>query len=242
MRASAEIARWYAEQMKALAEKADSASDSGRARGGVLRSMKGSIVETLVDKVVNAAAARAGIAEVSVERSRVKLPIRPEYIGEIEDTDVREHIQANLKDYIYTYNIDRVVKVVGTPVVAVECKAFAENAMLKRIVVDARLVRSEWPDVTYLLFQLESQLGGDYSESLLGKFGSKQSHAIVSRLGDGLVLGQNLVIMTLLRGGRLVDAPIHDSAFNKELTTQSVDEAIDWFATALRSYGTSLRT
>lgn len=50
-----------------------------------------------------------------------------------------------------------------------ECKAYTENAMLKRILVDFTLLKNVYPDLSFVLLQLESQLGGDYSSPSLVK-------------------------------------------------------------------------
>jgi len=51
-------------------------------------------------------------------------------------------------------------------IMGIECKAYTENAMLKRILVDFTLLKSIVPKANCVLLQLESQLTGDYSKPM----------------------------------------------------------------------------
>jgi hypothetical protein len=64
--------------------------------------------------------------------------------------------------FIIHLKTDVHVQVDGKFKIAIECKAYTENAMLKRILVDFTLFKQVYPDLAFVLFQLESQLGGDY--------------------------------------------------------------------------------
>ena len=69
-----------------------------------------------------------------------------------------------------------------------------------------------YPNVKFVLFQLESQLGGDYSEIYKKvKVGSPSVHTLLSYFDI------DLSIITLLRGERKVDKPIHKEKFFKLL-------------------------
>ncbi len=68
--------------------------------------------------------------------------------------------------------------------------------MLKRILVDCALLKHIYPEVSFVLLQLESQLGGDYSLSVSGKYGSPPTHTLLSYFDI------DLNIITLLRGER----------------------------------------
>jgi hypothetical protein len=70
---------------------------------------------------------------------------------------------------------------------------------------------------------LESQLGGDYSCSLTGKFGSASTHTLLSYFDI------DLKILTLLEGERKVDQPIHKPEFYKPLKRERIIEAINYF-------------
>jgi len=106
--------------------------------------------------------------------------------------------------------------------ISIECKAYTENAMLKRILVDCTLIKHVFPDVKFVLLQLESQLGGDYSEVFKGvHFGSPSTHTLLSYFDI------DLNIITLLEGERKVDKPIHKSEFFKPLKMEPLIKAIN---------------
>ena len=157
------------------------ASDVGRAYGGVIRAEKGKLVETLAKSVVQIAWAEAKGAADRLsfdEHRRYEIPIQQDYIKRLPRS-VRTHIQRS----VYTYNaqVDVHVFVDGKLIMGVECKAYAENAMLKRILVDYTLLTNMHAGLVCTLFQLESQLGGDYSSpSARATMGSRSAHTIMS--------------------------------------------------------------
>jgi hypothetical protein len=101
----------------------------------------------------------------------------------------------------------------------IECKAFTENAMIKRILIDFHLLKVVCPRISCFLFQLESQLGGDYSRLPKTVFGSVSTHSIMSYFED-----VNLHIFTLLEGERNINKPIHK--FFKPLEYESVEKGV----------------
>ena len=113
----------------------------------------------------------------------------------------------------------------------VECKAYTENAMLKRILVDASLTKKVFPNIYYVLFQLESQLGGDYSSIFNDiTYGSSPSNTLMSYFDI------NLEIITLLEGERKVDEPIHKTDYFKELKEESLNNDIKFFNGKLKPF------
>lgn len=52
--------------------------------------------------------------------------------------------------------------------------------MLKRILFDAYLLKTQFPELQFALVQLESQLGGDYAQLSIKPHGSKSSHTLMS--------------------------------------------------------------
>ena len=113
----------------------------------------------------------------------------------------------------------------------VECKAYTENAMLKRILVDFTLLRSKFPNLKCGLLQLESQLTGDYSE--IDKkiiFGSHSSHTIMSHFDV------DLNIMTLLKGERKIKEPIHKPGYYKPLLPENAEKVINTLKKLLKEY------
>jgi len=99
--------------------------------------------------------------------------------------------------------------------------------MLKRILVDFTLFKQVFPDLTFVLFQLESQLGGDYSTSNYIKYGSPSTHTLLSYFDI------DLNIITLLEGERKVDRPIHKLEYYKALREESLLTALDVFKNLL---------
>jgi hypothetical protein len=81
-----------------------------------------------------------------------------------------------------------------------------------------------------VLFQLESQLGGDYSQPnkdiILGSY---STHTLLS------YFDVDLIIITLLEGERKVDKPIHKKEYYKELRPENLYKAIDVFKQLLKS-------
>ena len=123
-------------------------------------------------------------------------------------------------DYYYNLKVDIHVYIDDIFKLAVECKAFTENAMLKRILVDFTLLKQLFPNLNFVLFQLESQLGGDYSELKKVKFGSRSTHTLLSYFDI------DLHIITLLEGERKIDQPIHKKEHYKELKQESLIKAL----------------
>ena len=204
----------------------------GRAYGGIVRAGKGELVESITKILVKLAWERLGekANRLIITRIPTKIPIKKGYVEQLEDEYVKSHIKKNLKDYFYKYKSDVLVLVDNKPVLEIECKAYTENAMLKRILVDATLVKTIHPDVSFVLMQLESQLGGDYSNLNTKTLGSTSTHTLLSYFDI------HLHIITLLKGERKVDKPIHKKEFFKPLTKESLEMAIDSIKSILEKY------
>jgi len=226
-----EIINAYNTLVRGIDEKATTNKD-GRAYGGIVRAGKGNLVESIAKVLVKIAWKRLGgkADRLNVTRKLIKIPIKKEYIEKLEDEEVKKHIKENIKDYVYRYNPDVLVLIDDKPVLEIECKAYTENAMLKRILVDATLVKTIYPNISFVLFQLESQLGGDYSELKEPTFGSPSTHTLLSYFDI------HLHIITLLKGERKVDKPIHKKEFFKPLTKESLEKAIKVFMHLLKKY------
>jgi hypothetical protein len=112
----------------------------------------------------------------------------------------------------------------------VECKAYTENAMFKRILVDFTLLKTTYPNLDCVLLELESQLGGDYSELKDITYGSPSTHTLLSYFDI------QLNIVTLLEGERKVDRPIHKPEFYKPLKKESLERAVLVFKQLLEKH------
>ena len=118
----------------------------------------------------------------------------------------------------------------------IECKAYTENAMFKRILVDFTLLKQANKSLDCVLFQLESQLGGDYgkiSKNIV--YGSKSTHTLMS------YFDVDLAIVTLLEGERKVDRPIHKKVYSKVLSEVCLLKALIFFEERLKKYPAHLQ-
>jgi hypothetical protein len=195
----------------------------GRAYGGIIRAGKGQLVESIAKQVVILAGEKLGLSSdvLKITKKKLKIPIKNEYIKKIKDEYLKKHIEEHFKEYFYPLEIDWIVSIKNKPIMAIECKAYTENAMLKRILVDFTLLKNVYPNMSFVLFQLESQLGGDYSELKDNPLGSPSTHTLLSYFDIPLV------IITLLKGERKVEKPIHKKEFFKPLTKESIERAIE---------------
>lgn len=204
-----------------------------RAYGGLIRSSKGKMHEDLTEHLILLAWEELGGARDRINISKKKVPIKinENYIKSIPNERIRKEIESEKEKYIYKIGVDKHVYVDNKFVIAFECKAYTENAMLKRILVDFNLLKSVYPNLKCYLVQLESQLGGDYSELVKEPVGSYSTRAIQSHFPN-----VDLEIITLLKGDRKVNEPIHKPEYYKELTEQSLRNAINKIKNGLREY------
>lgn len=204
-----------------------------RAYGGIIRAGKGVLVESIAKRIVELAWAEIGgdKKRFSLEKQTTKIPINPAYIEKIKSEEVREYIKKNIKDFYYTLKTDVHTYIDKKFVLGVECKAYTENAMFKRILVDFTLFKEAFPKLNCVLFQLESQLGGDYSSpSKKIIFGSHSTHTLLS------YFDVDLHIITLLEGERKVDKPIHKKEHYKKLNERILMKALEIFKKLLTPY------
>ncbi|MDE2020504.1 MAG: restriction endonuclease [Patescibacteria group bacterium] len=200
--------------------------DGSRAYGGIVRSSKGLLVEGIAKNLIEIAWRKLGgkSSRLSFEKKAIAVPIQRSYIRRIADREVRNYIANNIEKYVYRFKTDVHVNIDGRLVAGVECKAYTENAMMKRIMVDFTFLKQAHKDAAAVLLQLESQLGGDYSNfNAKIHYGSFPTHTILS------YFDVDLNIVTLLEGERKVDRPIHKKEFYKELDNSSVKRAVEVF-------------
>ena len=207
--------------------------DEHRAYGGIIRATKGKLLEELCKDLLRIAWDELGGRAADIEFSDVTIPIplKKEYIDTIKSPEVRNWIKSNYKDFVFKAQVDVHVMIRGAFVLGIECKAYTENAMLKRILVDFTLLKSKFPKLKCGLLQLESQLTGDYSQ--IDKaviLGSHSSHTLMS------YFDVDLNIMTLLKGERKVDEPIHKAEYFKPLEYASTERIINRMKELLADY------
>ena len=159
---------------------------------------------------------------MSFSNKRIDIPLRKEYLGKIESNEVKQWINENYSDFVFKAQVDNHTMIDDKFVLGIECKAYTENAMLKRILVDFTLLKSVYKDLKCALLQFESQLTGDYSE--IDKpviLGSHSSHTLMSHFDI------DLHIMTLIKGERKVDEPIHKVEYFKPVTVDAAIKCIE---------------
>lgn len=206
--------------------------DEGRAYGGIIRAAKGQLQEFITDELVQIAwniELNKDPKRLVINSEKIPIPIKLEYVEKISDPSIKDYILSNMKRYYYGLSVDKHVFIDKKFVVAIECKAYAELSMFKRILVDFRLLKTVHPDLICYLFQLENMLGGDYSTEIQLPKGSCSAHTVMSYFSD-----VDLKIITLLSGERKVKQPIHKPEFFKDLTVDRLEVAIQAILDGLR--------
>lgn len=202
-----------------------------RAYGGVIRAVKGKLQEFITEEIVKIAWAnlKQKADRLAVNKKKIKLPIQDDYIERITDPLVKNYIKEHKSDYYYGLSVDKHIFIDNRFVMGIECKAYTENAMLKRILVDFHLLKTLYPNISCHLFQLESQLGGDYANLPETVYGSKSTHSIMSYFKD-----VDLHITTLLQGERDINHPIHKTF--KPLQKDVLEKASSLIESFLQAY------
>lgn len=205
--------------------------DEKRAYGGIIRAAKGKLVESLTPHIIQLAWQEVGgsLGRLSFgDVKTYKVPIQLDYVERLPD-EIRNYINERKDKHFYRVKVDRHVFIDGMFMMGIECKSYTENAMLKRILVDFRLLKSLYPNLVCCLLQLESQLGGSYSQPLANpQTGSPSTHTLMSYFPE-----VHLKIITLLQGERKIDQPIHKTAYFKKLSHESLDYAVRKFSRLL---------
>lgn len=226
-----EIITTYQSVVKVVDNDANVAED--RAYGGVVRSVKGKLQEHITEEIIQIAWDRIGgeSSRLVINSKKQRVPIKKDYVKKIEDAEIKKYILSNISDYYYGLSIDKQVFIDDKFVIGIECKAYTENAMIKRILVDFSLLKTVFPEISCYLFQLESQLGGDYADLNQITFGSKSTHTLMSYFPT-----VKLNVFTFLSGERKVERPIHKTEYFKPLEKEQVFKAISLLATDLKKY------
>ena len=201
-----------------------------RAYGGVIRAAKGKLQEHITETLANIAwqAVGGNPSVFEINSQKVPIPIKHEYLDKIKELQVQKHIRDNIVDYVYQLSVDKHIFIDGKFVIGIECKAYAENAMIKRILIDFELLRTQYPDLSCYLFQLESQLGGDYSNLKKPVYGSRSTRTIQSYFSC------DLKVITLLEGERKVNQPIHK--YFKPLKIEVLKDAVNILAEDMKRF------
>ena len=221
----------YNKLVKGIDDAASMSED--RAYGGIIRAGKGKLVEKVTSHLVQIAwtdILDQDPSRMEINKKKIPIGIKNDYIQRISNPKVKAYVISNRDKLVYKFGTDVQVYIDGRLVLPIECKSYTENAMLKRILFDAKLMKEARGINTYYLVQLESQLGGDYSELNDISYGSPATHALLSHVDV------ELKIITLLKGERKVDRPIHKPEFFKELKMNELKKAVNLFANDLKRY------
>ena len=153
------------------------------------------------------------------------------YIEKLKSKEIKDYIFKNINNYYYGLKTDIHVSINNKLIMGIECKAYTENAMLKRILVDFTLLKNIFPNIKCVLLQLESQLTGDYSQPQKRIiYGSYSTHTLLSYFDI------DLNIITLLEGERLVDKPIHKNKYYKVLKKDILKKSIKIIENLIKEY------
>ena len=181
--------------------------------GGTLRSLKGTLVETMAEEMVLLAWKNIGGKPSRIKINKTKYPIS-DGLGNV-----------------YRLSQDKQVYIDDEFVLSIECKAYAEVAMYKRILVDAYLLKKHFQKLKFCLFQLESMLGGDYSTDVEHPKGSPSVKVLEHHFPN-----LDVEIITLLDGERNIKGEIHKKQFYKPLRPERLEHAIKYFERALKEH------
>jgi len=213
-------------------------TETDRAYGGIVRAGKGKLHESITKQIVSLAWKKLEQPEekLQIEHFTTYIPLNERYIERIQIPEIKAFLKERLPALKYPMGIDWTVSIkkedMGEfqPIIGIECKTYTENAMLKRILVDCTLLSTIYHDMSFILVQLESQLGGDFSKLNPITYGSPSTHTLFSYFDI------ELNVVTLLKGERKVDRPIHKGEFFKPLEKSSLEIAINQISKVLEIY------
>lgn len=202
-----------------------------RSFGGLIRATKGKLQEHITEELIRISWDELGgdKKKLKINSSKVKIPIKNKYVDNLKDNVVKKYLKENITSYFFNASVDKQIFINKKFVVGIECKAYTENAMIKRILVDFTLLKTKFPKLKCFLFQLESQLGGDYSELKEITYGSKSAHTLMSYFEN-----VDLQILTFLKGERKIDKPIHKNF--KPLPKKSLIKAVEILKKSLKEF------
>ena len=203
-------------------------------QGGQIRGKKGRLAENILEAIVSLAwhEIDGGVNRFNIKRRRVPVPINKSYVKNLIPESTRNYVEENVDEYIFRLELDKVVEIDNRFVLAIECKAFTENTMLRRTLRDFELALITNPDLRFCLFQLENSLGGDYGYPNKSEYlGSKSTHTIMSHSPE-----IRLEIITLLDSDHGRSGLIHIPQYFKELPVKNVATCVSKFRALLEPF------
>ena len=182
-----------------------------RDTAGAVRYKKSEVVESASKDLITIAWASLGgdLEDLRMDKSKVRI------------TTNREVYKLSQDIHVYLH---------GVFTISVECKAYTEVAMYKRILMDAKLLKDAVPTISaFFVVQLENFLGGDYGYAVQPR--GSESVLTLNRVFPDL----HVEVLTLLDGNRDIRRPLHVPQFFKALKEQRLNYAVDRFAQAMAS-------
>lgn len=164
---------------------------------------------------------RTGHDKERLEFRSKKFKIQPRSDVSFEDLELLKSVK-NVNSLHYHLGVDIHTYIDDKFCLAVECKAYTENAMLKRILVDFWLLKKMSPELNCCVVQLETFLGGSYEPNEDYHIANSSTYTLVSHFPD-----VDLGIYTLLAGSRHIKRPIHRREFAKPLEVAFVEVVIE---------------
>jgi hypothetical protein len=213
---------------------AKAVKEDGRAYGGFIRATKGKLQEFISNDLVHVAwnvELAKDPKRLSINSDKIRIPLKLEYVQTIRDRTIKDYILSNIQRYYYGLSVDKHVFIDGKMILGIECKAYTENAMIKRILVDFHLLKTKVPNLLCYLFQLESQLGGDYSSEVKNQKGGAPVLTLMSHFPD-----VDLNIVTLFPPRKKID----EYHFPRELTVDKLERALVVLVSIFQKHGTSI--
>ena len=201
---------------------------------GKTRGAKGRLVEKLLEAIVSLAWHEIGgeVNRINIEKLRVTVPINANYVKNLIPESTRNYVVQNVDKYIFRLELDRVVEIDNRLVLAIECKAYTENTMLRRTLRDFELASIANPKLLFCLFQLENALGGDYGDPNKSEYlGSESTHTLMSHSPT-----VSLEIITLLDSNHHPTGLLHKPEHFKELPVENVTTCVSKFRTLLEFF------
>lgn len=107
--------------------------DGGRAYGGVVRSAKGTLVESIAKNLVEIAwqELKGNPERLSFVKETVKIPLKPEYLKRVKPKEVAEYIKAHIEKFFYGHKTDVHVSIDGNFVLGMNVRHILKTQCLK---------------------------------------------------------------------------------------------------------------
>lgn len=138
----------------------DASKQNSRVYGGVIRSIKGKLQEHITEEIIKIAwnNLNGNQNRLEINSDKIKLPIKESYIKNIKNEEVRKYITNNKKYYYYGLSVDKHILIDNKFVIGIECEAYTENAMIKRILIDFHLLKTVFSKYILLFISIRKSI------------------------------------------------------------------------------------